>query len=112
MDQIVPLLWVILGVALIVAEIFTLGFVLLWFGIGAIAAGLVGYLGMGFGLQFLVFALISVGLTVMSRTIFARYLPHSNVPELKTGIESLPGKIGTVATSSRGALGEAAVKVF
>ena len=112
MDQIVPLLWVLLGVVLIVAEIFTLGFVLFWFGVGAIAAGLVGYLGLGIGLQFLVFALVSVGLTVMSRTIFSNYLPHSNSPELKTGMESLPGKVGTVAESSRGALGAAAVKVY
>ena len=112
MDQIVPLLWVLLGVVLIVAEIFTLGFVLFWFGVGAIAAGLMGYFGLGIGIQFLVFAVVSVGLTVMSRTIFSNYLPHNNSPELKTGIESLPGKICTVAEASRGALGAAAVKVY
>lgn len=112
MDQIVPLLWVILGVALIVAEIFTLGFVLFWFGVGAIVAGLAGYLGFGIGLQFLIFAAVSIGLTVMSRTIFGKYLPSSNSTELKTGMESLPGKIGTVAEASRGVLGAAAVKVY
>jgi membrane protein implicated in regulation of membrane protease activity len=31
---------------------------------------------------------------------------------LKTGADSLPGKVGTVVTSSRGALHEGAVKVF
>jgi membrane protein implicated in regulation of membrane protease activity len=112
MDQIIPLLWLILGIGLIVAEIFSLGFVLFCFGIGAITAALAGYLGLGFGLQFLVFAVVSVGLTVMSRTIFARYLPHYDSPELKTGIESLPGRVGTVTSASHGALGEAAVKVY
>ncbi|HEX2641070.1 MAG TPA: NfeD family protein, partial [Pyrinomonadaceae bacterium] len=112
MDQIVPLLWVLLGVVLIVAEIFTLGFVLFWFGVGAIVAGLAGYLGLGVGLQFLIFAAVSIGLTVMSRTIFSNYLPQNNSPELKTGIESLPGRVGTVAEASRGALGAAAVKVY
>ena len=71
MDQIAWIPWLVLGVVLIVAEIFTLGFVLLWFGIGAIAAALVGVLGGGLFLQFLVFAITSISLTAMSRTIFS-----------------------------------------
>jgi membrane protein implicated in regulation of membrane protease activity len=31
---------------------------------------------------------------------------------LKSGVDSLPGKVGTVVSSSRGALNEGAVKVF
>jgi len=112
MDQIVWILWVVLGVGLIIAEIFTLGFVLLWFGIGAIAAALVGTMGGGFLLQFLVFAIVSIALTAMSRTIFARYLPHGDGNAMKSGVDSLPGKIGTVTTASKGALKESAVKVF
>lgn len=112
MDQIVWILWLVLGVGLIIAEIFTLGFVLLWFGVGAIAAALVGMLGGGFLLQFLVFAAGSIALTAMSRTIFARYLPHGEGHAMKSGVDSLPGKIGTVTTASKGALQEGAVKVF
>ena len=111
MDNILWILWLVLGVALVIAEIFTLGFVLLWFGVGAIAAAMVGLLGGGFLLQFLVFAIVSTALTLMSRTIFARYLPHSS-PAIKMGVDSLPGKIGTVTTASKGALNEGAVKVF
>ncbi len=47
MENLGWILWTILGVILIIAEIFTPGFVLLWFGIGALAAaftGLIGYL--------------------------------------------------------------------
>jgi len=33
MDQLSSILWLVLGVAFIIAEIFTLGFVLFWFGI-------------------------------------------------------------------------------
>lgn len=112
MDQITWILWLVLGVALIIAEIFTLGFVLLWFGIGAIAAALVGIMGGGFLLQFLVFAAVSIALTAMSRTIFARYLPHGEGNTMKSGIDSLPGKVGTVTAASKGALSEGAVKVF
>ena len=45
MDQAGWIIWLILGVGLIIAEIFTLGVVLLWFGIGALAEALVGFLG-------------------------------------------------------------------
>ena len=111
MDQIAWILWLVLGVGLIIAEIFTLGFVLFWFGLGALAAAAVGYLGFGLGWQFMAFALTSVALTAMSRTIFARYLPHGS-PVLKMGFDSLPGKIGTVTAASKGALNESAVKVY
>src|SRR5215213_9056991 len=78
MDQLVWIAWLVLGIALIIAEVFTLGFVLLWFGIGAVAAALAGMLGAPFVIQFAIFAAISVALTAMSRTIFAKYLAHSD----------------------------------
>ena len=67
-------LWCILGAILVVAEIFTSGFVLLWFGIGALAAAFVGFVGIdSLAIQFLVFALVSISLTAASRTIFINY---------------------------------------
>ncbi len=112
MDQFAYILWIILGVVLIIAEIFTLGFVLFFFGIGAFAAALAGGLGFGFGLQFLVFASVSIVLTAMSRTIFAKYFSQDDENAVKMGMDSLPGQIGTVTLSSRGALQEGAVKVY
>ena len=104
----------VLGLVLIVAEVFTSGFVLLWFGIGALAAALLGLLGVdSLGLQFLIFAGVSIGLTAASRTIFLNYFSREKTGDsLRTGADSLPGKIGTVVSSSRGALNEGAVKVF
>jgi len=106
--------WVILGLVLIVAEIFTSGFVLLWFGIGALAAALLGVVGIdSLALQFLVFAIVSSGLTAASRTIFIKYFSREKSGQsLRSGVDALPGKIGTVVSSSRGALQEGAVKVF
>jgi len=112
MDQFAYILWIILGVVLIIAEIFTLGFVLLFFGIGAFAAALAGGLGFGFGLQFLIFASVSIALTAMSRTIFAKYFSQDEENAVKMGMDSLPGQIGTVTLSSKGALQEGAVKVY
>lgn len=112
MEQSLWIVWLLLGAGLIIAEIFTLGFVLFWFGIGALAAAVAGFLGVGLTGQFLIFAIVSIGLTAMSRTIFAKYLPHSDANSVKTAIDSLPGKVGTVTTASKGALSEGAVKVF
>ena len=107
------ILWTVLGVILIVAEIFTPGFVLLWFGIGAFIAAFAGLAGLSYPFQFLVFFLVSIVLTALSRTIFVNYFtPKQSDRNLKTGVHSLPGKIGTVVTSSRGAMSEGAVKVF
>lgn len=111
MDQLGWILWIILGVGLIIAEIFTFGFVLFWFGVGAMAAAFIGFLGLGIFWQFLTFALVSTALTVMSRTIFAKYLPHDE-ERIKMGVDALPGQIGTVTAPSKGALNEAAVKVY
>lgn len=108
------ILWTILAAILIVAEIFSSGFVLLWFGIGALAAAFANLIGVhNLGIQFLIFAAVSIGLTAASRTIFVNYFSREKTGDsLRTGVDALPGKIGTVVSSSKGALNEGAVKVF
>jgi len=108
------ILWCVLGAILIVAEIFTSGFVLLWFGIGALAAAFAGLIGIeSFALQFMIFVGVSVALTAASRTIFINYFSRESTGQsLRSGVDSLPGKIGTVVSSSKGSLHEGAVKVF
>ncbi len=112
MEQSAWILWILLGVILIIAEIFTLGFVLFWFGIGAFAAALAGFLGFGMVVQIIVFAAVSTVLTVMSRTILVNYFSQTDENAFKTGIDSLPGQIGTVTSASKGTLQEGAVKVY
>ncbi|MDQ3907741.1 MAG: NfeD family protein [Acidobacteriota bacterium] len=113
MSDYVWILWAVLGIVLLIAEIFTTGFVLLWFGVGALCAALADVLGLGYPLQFLVFFVVSAMLTAASRTIFASYFVRAKEHGgLKTGADSLPGKVGTVVASSRGAMHEGAVKVF
>src|SRR5213593_2875972 len=114
MENYIWIFWTILGAILVIAEIFTTGFVLLWFGIGALAAGLAGLIGIhSIPLQFLIFAVVSIALTAASRTIFVNYFSREKSGgDLKSGFEGLPGKVGTVVSSSRGALNEGAVKVY
>ena len=107
------ILWTILGVVLVIAEVFTPGFVLLWFGVGALAAALASFLGAGPAAQFVLFITVSSALTALSRTIFVNYFTGRDQPEgLKSGMAGLPGQVGTVVSSSQGALHEGAVKVF
>ncbi len=111
MGNLLWIVWLVLGIALIVAEIFTLGFVLFWFGVGAIAAMVMSLFGFGLGWQFVTFAVVSTFLTILSRTIFVSYLPQSG-GGIKTGVDALPGQIGTVSSASQGALKEGAVRVY
>jgi membrane protein implicated in regulation of membrane protease activity len=107
-------IWLILAAIFIVAEMFTAGFVLLWFGIGALVAALLALTGIvGLPLQILIFLVVSVALTIASRTIFERFLlKGSPGRELKTGVDTLPGRIGVVVEPSKGAMQEGAVRVF
>jgi membrane protein implicated in regulation of membrane protease activity len=110
MEQFAWIGWTIFGIVLIIAEIFTLGFVLFWFGIGALIAALAGFLGVGFVGQFLIFAFVSISLTFLSRKIFKGY--QNTNTDIITGIDSIIGQIGTVSDSSKGVLNKGEVKVF
>ena len=114
MSDWVWVLWAVLAAILIVAEIFTSGFVLLWFGIGALAAAFAGLVGIdSLLIQFMIFAVVSISLTAASRTIFINYFSREKSGQsLRSGVDALPGKIGTVVSSSTGALHEGAVKVY
>lgn len=112
MESYAWIFWLVLGIIFVLAETFTLGFVLLWFGVGALAASAAGLFGLGFLAQFLIFAAVSIVLTAMSRTIFAKYLGHGDEDAMKTGIDALPGQVGTVSVASSGAMNEGAVKVY
>ena len=107
-------IWLILGVLFIIAEMFTSGFVLLWFGIGALVAALLAYTGLvGLPFQILVFLVVSIALTIASRTIFERFFMRGSPGgELKMGLDTLPGRIGVVVEPSKGVLQEGAVRVF
>jgi membrane protein implicated in regulation of membrane protease activity len=112
MEQFAWIFWLVIGIGLLVAEIFTLSFFLFWFGIGALAAAFVGVLGFGFVWQFAAFAIVSTAFTILSRSIFANRFLSSEESEKKMGLEALPGKIGTVTEASKGSLNAAAVRVY
>jgi membrane protein implicated in regulation of membrane protease activity len=107
------IVWAIFGVIMIIAEVFTPGFVLLWFGVGALAAALLGLLGVGIPLQILTFVVVSVALIAMSRTIFVNYFSREHSDgDLKSGVDAIPGQVVTVVSASTGGDQAAEVKLF
>jgi membrane protein implicated in regulation of membrane protease activity len=107
------IVWAIFGVIMIIAEIFTPGFVLLWFGIGALAAAFLGLLGVGIPLQILTFVVVSVALIALSRTIFVNYFSREHSDgDLKSGVDAIPGQVVTVVAASVGGDHAAEVKLF
>lgn len=108
------IVWLLAAVVFAVAEVFTSGFVLLWFGIGALCAMTLALTGIGgIGLQTGAFLLASTVLTALSRTLLLKYLPmSSSAQSVKLGGAALPGQIGVVITPSQGVRGAAEVKVY
>jgi membrane protein implicated in regulation of membrane protease activity len=109
------IVWLIIAAIFIGAEVLTPGFFLLWFGIGALVAMLLALLGVtSAAAQVVAFLIVSILLLIASRTIFERFLSRSSSssPDLKTGVEKMIGQVGMVVEPSRGAMKEAAVKVY
>lgn len=108
------LVWLIIAAVFAVAEVFTPGFVLLWFGVGALVAALLALIGVqSLVIQIIAFVAVSVALVIASRTILEKFLPRSlHADEFKTGVETMIGQLGTVVEASRGPLHQGAVKIY
>ncbi|MCH7979048.1 MAG: hypothetical protein IH935_08740 [Acidobacteria bacterium] len=102
--------WVILGLVLGLAEMLLPGFFLLWFGVGALLASLLAFLGVPRGAQIGVFLASSFLLLISSRTIFKSILfrsPHG----VATNVEALLGRTGMVLEIIEGSLKPGSVKL-
>lgn len=85
--------WVLLAAILLIAEIFTAGFFLLPFGIGAAVAALLEFLGVGLAWQWAAFVSVSAIMLIVLRR-YADRLTHE--PPIRTGADRLVGKTGVV----------------
>jgi len=84
-------IWAFVGIGLVIGEIFTAGFLLLWFGVGAFLAAGLALLGAGSIYQMLSFILTSLILIVLSRTIFKQLLFRKE-EGIRTNVEALIGQ--------------------
>jgi membrane protein implicated in regulation of membrane protease activity len=86
-------IWIIIAGIFVVGEIFTAGFFLLWFGVGAAAAGILALFGLGAGWQWGAFFVVSALLYLASRP-FADRLTKKQPPGI--GADRFIGKKGLV----------------
>ncbi len=82
--------WIILGIILMIFEIFTPGFLLASFGIGAFAGSLFAYWGFGFKIQLFVFSSFTLVIFFGIRSLFNKYF-HKFDDERKTGVNAFIG---------------------
>jgi membrane protein implicated in regulation of membrane protease activity len=90
------LVWLLAGIGLILAEIFTLTVVLGLLGVAALAAALVGFLGAPALVQALAFAGSSAALLVFARPPVQRMLERGDADSSRTDARALTGSTATV----------------
>ncbi|MBN2565050.1 MAG: NfeD family protein [Candidatus Eisenbacteria bacterium] len=86
-------LWMGLAAVFVIGELFTQGFFLLWFGVGAFLSGILALLGVSPAWQWAVFVVVSGALFMVSRR-FAERFSAKQPPGI--GADRLIGKRGVV----------------
>jgi membrane protein implicated in regulation of membrane protease activity len=89
---VVAWLWLVLGVALVVAEMFTTTFVLIMLAAGALAAAAAAALGAPLLLQALVFAVVSGAALAGLRPVIQRHL-HASGNTTPIGLAAIEGSV-------------------
>lgn len=101
--------WIILGVVLLILEIFTAGFFVALIGVAALLMAVVSLFISTLWLQLLIFTLLSVGIVWIFLPMIRRSLEHNAVP---TNQEAMIGKIVLVTEEINNTLGKGYVKYY
>lgn len=88
-------IWLVAGIALLVAEILVAGFILAIFGIAMVATSVLAFLEMGWQAQLIGFAASTVFALVVIRPLFLRFF-YQKSPQARTNTEALIGQVGVV----------------
>lgn len=88
--------WLVAGLALIIAEVLSLDFVLIMFGLGALMAAGFAWLGASIWLEVAMFAGTSLALTLLARPVLMRRFRGTQVP---TNVDALLGDTAIVIST-------------
>ncbi|GAA5191635.1 NfeD family protein [Rugosimonospora acidiphila] len=88
-------MWLVVGVALAIAEVFTTTFVLVMLAAGAFAAAAGAALGLPWYLQVLVFSVVSAAALALARPAIRRHL-QTDAPGAPMGLAAIEGALGLV----------------
>lgn len=89
-------IWLIAAIILVILELFTAGFGIICFAIGALFSALTDLLGAGLIWQLLVFAVVSVLTFIFLRPVLIKLLERKT-DEVKTNADALIGKVAVVS---------------
>jgi membrane protein implicated in regulation of membrane protease activity len=88
-------LWLVIGIALAIAEVFTVTFGLIMLAAGALAAALLAAVGAPLWLQIMGFGAVSAAALVLLRPVLQRHL-HSGRDGQSMGLAAIEGSSGLV----------------
>jgi membrane protein implicated in regulation of membrane protease activity len=89
-------IWLIAAIVLVIIEIFTAGFGIICFAIGALFSALTGYLGGSLVWQLVVFAATSMLAFFFLRPVIIKVLDRKS-KDVKTNADALVGRVGIVS---------------
>ncbi len=98
MFELKPIVWLVCGVVLAALEILVPGLVVIWFGIAAIATGLLAFLIPNQFIQFAIFVVLSGTLVLLSQRIARRITKPEPEP---VGANRMTGAVGIVSQEIR-----------
>ena len=101
--------WLIIAGLCLVIEIYTVGFFIFWFGIGALFALLVSFITNNLFIQVVVFLVTSILLVILTKPLMKRFI--KNEKTVPTNFFSLSGKQGIVTKKIDSANSTGQVKV-
>ncbi len=87
-------IWILIAAVFFIGELITIGFFLLWFGVGASVSTVLNYLGFSETTQIIAFILVSIILLAVSRP-FAKRITQG-MPAKKATSDRLIGEKGVV----------------
>lgn len=101
--------WLILAGAFVILEIATMGFLVFWFAVGALAALVVSFFIKSILIQSIVFLVVSTILLFATKPLVNKIMPKDSF--IKTNSYSIEGKVGRVTIDIEPIEGKGQVKV-
>ena len=102
-------IWLIIAGAFVILEIATMGFLVFWFAVGALAAMVVSFFVENILIQSIVFVVVSTILLFATKPFVNKVMPKDSY--VKTNSYSIEGKIGKVTIDIEPLEGKGQVKV-
>lgn len=104
------LIWIIIGAALILAEIFSASFFAGPIGLGCLIAAIMAKAGFSVSWQLMIFGSSSILLLLIVRPIWKRMMDN-NPKDLESGVDRYEGKSGTITETVDPDSGDGRVKI-